>query len=902
MLPRIPLTSIFIALFLSLASAASAQLINVNFAQTYAGKAVLGTTSDAWNTLNNPQNGASTPIGLLDSAGSSSGVTLTYTTGFTYSGINPAGSGYNPGLFKSYAYTNTGSSATMTLFGLAANSAYHLIFYGGNGIAGANGRVIGWSVNGGAVKTLTQAANSGYVSTSTSATTYSGNYLDYGSVSSTAAGTLSIVISNPSGESDMAGFQIERGTQVSPSLVSVNFASPYNGPAVVGQPGDTWNTFTNPQAGYATPAPLATAAGYSSGAKLTFTTGFSYYGVSSTGYTPALFKGYAYSTGGNSVTMTLSGLTPNGSYKIYFLGGNGFSGANGRQIQWSVNGGPTVRLTQATSASYVSTSTGTNTYSGNFINYGSVSASGTGTISILVGNPAGESDMIGFQIEGGFAPPPPPLQQLVNVNFVSGYTGAAVLGTAQDTWNTFTSPQLAISSPASLADSDGNASGVSLTYTTGFTYGGYSGSGATPGLFKGYAYTNTGSSVTMSLSGLIANGKYRIIFYGGNGISGANGRVIRWSVNGGVSKTLTQIANTGFVSTSTGATSFSGNYIDYGTINADGSGHASIVVSNSSGESDMVGFQLEKPSDAMYGVNLAGGEFGPLPGSYGTDYTYPTEAEFSYYQSKGLTLIRLPFLWERLQPTLGGNLNTAELARLDDVLDLAAVYGMKVILDMHNYGRYNGNLIGSAGVSYANFGDAWNRIATHYVSDPAVYGYGIMNEPHDTANTWYIAAQQAVDSIRLVDTKHIILVSGDGWSSAEYWAANNPNLNITDPANNIIYEAHCYFDGNSSGTYAQTYDQQGAYPEIGVDRVRPFITWLQQRNAKGLIGEYGVPNNDARWNTILDKFLTHLRDNSVAGTYWAGGPWWGTYPLSCEPTSNFTIDASQMSVLSKYHQ
>jgi hypothetical protein len=38
-----------------------------------------------------------------------------------------------------------------------------------------------------------------------------------------------------------------------------------------------------------------------------------------------------------------------------------------------------------------------------------------------------------------------------------------------------------------------------------------------------------------------------------------------------------------------------------------------------------------------------------VPDVYNTNYTYPTDAEIDYYASKGLGVIRLPFLWERLQ-------------------------------------------------------------------------------------------------------------------------------------------------------------------------------------------------------------------------------------------------------------
>ena len=68
---------------------------------------------------------------------------------------------------------------------------------------------------------------------------------------------------------------------------------------------------------------------------------------------------------------------------------------------------------------------------------------------------------------------------------------------------------------------------------------------------------------------------------------------------------------------------------------------------------------------------------------------------------------------------------------------------------------------------------------------------------------------------------------------------------------------------------------------------------------KGFIGEFGVPHNDPRWNTVLDNFLFYLNANNVGGTYWAGGTWWGSYPLSIEPTDNFATHKPQMSVLQK---
>lgn len=79
------------------------------------------------------------------------------------------------------------------------------------------------------------------------------------------------------------------------------------------------------------------------------------------------------------------------------------------------------------------------------------------------------------------------------------------------------------------------------------------------------------------------------------------------------------------------------------------------------------------------------------------------------------------------------------------------------------------------------------------------------------------------------------------------------------------------------GIYCEGYDAEGAYPTIGVDRVRPFVDWLKKHNKRGLLGEYGVPGDDPRWLECLDLFLNYLAENGVEGTYWAAGARWNIY-------------------------
>lgn len=281
----------------------------------------------------------------------------------------------------------------------------------------------------------------------------------------------------------------------------------------------------------------------------------------------------------------------------------------------------------------------------------------------------------------------------------------------------------------------------------------------------------------------------------------------------------------------------------------------------------------------MIGINISGAEFGGTGGTHDTQYHYPTLSELQFYQSKGVDLIRLPFTWERMQPTMGGPLNPNELALLKGVLANAASLGLDVIIDLHNYARYYGQTIGSAtGPSSAQFADFWAKLANEIKGFSSLVGYDLMNEPHDmpSPSIWKDAAQAAVNAIRQVDMDNIIFVEGNNWSGAWSWQMYNADFILKDPADKLIYQAHQYFDHNSSGVYSGTYDQEGAYPMIGVDRLKPFVEWLAKHNLKGMIGEFGVPSNDPRWLEVMKNSLDYMKANDLIATAWGGGAWWPT--------------------------
>lgn len=305
----------------------------------------------------------------------------------------------------------------------------------------------------------------------------------------------------------------------------------------------------------------------------------------------------------------------------------------------------------------------------------------------------------------------------------------------------------------------------------------------------------------------------------------------------------------------------------------------------------------------LAGVSLAGAEFGQaIPGVFGTDYIYPSLREIDYYLAKGLTTIRLPFRWERLQRVLNSRFDGNELTRLDKIINHVTSRNGSVILDPHNYARYNGYLIGSAQIPTSAFKDFWSRLARRYGANPGVI-FALMNEPNTMpTEQWLQAASAAVAGIRGANATNLILVPGNGWTGAHSWQADwygtaNASMmpRVSDPLRKLAFEVHQYLDADFSGTQDDCGNAAGAL--AGVTRM---TAWLRKHGHRAFLGEIGV--GTARDCLAgLDDILTHLDANAdrwLGWAYWAGGPWWGSSFMSVEPADG--VDKPQMTVLREH--
>jgi endoglucanase len=313
--------------------------------------------------------------------------------------------------------------------------------------------------------------------------------------------------------------------------------------------------------------------------------------------------------------------------------------------------------------------------------------------------------------------------------------------------------------------------------------------------------------------------------------------------------------------------------------------------------SGLAASQSAKPisSHTEPGVNLAGAEFAPqkIPGIEGKDYQFPTQTQLAYYRSKGFKNIRLPILWERVQPQLRGVLDADYLNEIQRVLKTSELLGLKVVIDVHNYLQVKGQILdGSSKEDQQAFYDLWRRLSKNLKHYSSLKAYGLMNEPHDTLGGWHKIAQFGVDAIRTEDEKTPIYVAGAQWSTTVNWHTVNPRPFVEDPVDKIFYEAHIYFDRHSVGRYHDV--DKVAYPGRVTQDVMPFVLWLDQYQQKGVIGEWGVPSNDERWLPLASEFLAVAKYYGLDWYVWAGGAWRDNYVMSLEPHQSASREGVQV--------
>ncbi|KII94195.1 glycoside hydrolase family 5 protein [Plicaturopsis crispa FD-325 SS-3] len=293
------------------------------------------------------------------------------------------------------------------------------------------------------------------------------------------------------------------------------------------------------------------------------------------------------------------------------------------------------------------------------------------------------------------------------------------------------------------------------------------------------------------------------------------------------------------------------------------------------------------------GVNTAGYDFSvATDGSFTGPPVSPPPAQYEHFGSQGANLFRVPFAWQLMTPTLGGSINETFFEIYDTTVQaaLSASSSPYVIIDLHNYARWNGEIIGQGGPTNDQYTSLWTQLAAKYASQDHVI-FGLMNEPHDLNSVpdWADSVQAAVNAIRAAGADNFLLLPGSSYASAQAFPTEaGPYLvKVTDPlgdTSKLIFDVHKYLDSDNSGTHAECVTNN-------VDVLTTLVSFLKSNgNRQAILSETGG-GNVASCETDLGQELAYIKENSdtiVGWSLWAAGAFDTTYILTLTPNANGT--------------
>jgi endoglucanase len=231
-----------------------------------------------------------------------------------------------------------------------------------------------------------------------------------------------------------------------------------------------------------------------------------------------------------------------------------------------------------------------------------------------------------------------------------------------------------------------------------------------------------------------------------------------------------------------------------------------------------------------------------------------------FVKDDGLNAFRLPVAWQYLiaNDIASNTLSATNFPIFDELMQGCIKAGGKFcIIDMHNYARYEGQIIGQGGPTDAQFASIWGQLAKKYAGTPEVV-FGIMNEPHDEGSgsncpgtiditKWAATVQAAVTAIRSNGaTSQTILLPGKNYDHATTYLDSDGSgpalLAVSNPdgsKDNLVIDVHEYLDSDGSGS--QTTCSRN--PATVANGLGDLATFLRKNGRKAFLSETGGANN-----------------------------------------------------------
>ena len=255
------------------------------------------------------------------------------------------------------------------------------------------------------------------------------------------------------------------------------------------------------------------------------------------------------------------------------------------------------------------------------------------------------------------------------------------------------------------------------------------------------------------------------------------------------------------------------------------------------------------------------------------------DQDFKNCADMGMTAIRLPFTYMNVDYKQDGNY---DFAALDDFVRGAAKYGIYTILDLHGaYGSQNGmdhsgeEIESDTDVDFysneekkAKTVALWEALARHYLGNPAIAAFDLLNEPgikNGTTDWWHYDYYDVLyKAIRAIDGDRIIIFESC-WSGA----------NLPHPSErrweNCMYSFHHYTNMGDSQPHLESFEDR--------------LAEVAGRNfgVPVYMGEFTAYSNEESWVKTLElmnEYGWHWTSWTYKTSWDLGG--WGIYCASAE--------------------
>ena len=260
--------------------------------------------------------------------------------------------------------------------------------------------------------------------------------------------------------------------------------------------------------------------------------------------------------------------------------------------------------------------------------------------------------------------------------------------------------------------------------------------------------------------------------------------------------------------------------------------------------------------------------------------------DFRRVKEMGFNFVRVPFWYRWIEDDSAVGVYREDGFRLlESAVSLAKANGLYALLDMHgapggqNVWEHSGEM--GKGVLFRNDGcqkrtcDLWTAVAGRFKDEPAVLGYGCLNEPASArdAKNWADVHDLVYRAIRLADDRHMIQME-DGYKtdSRVYQEKGFFPAPLEKDWKNVFYSIHFY----------QTGSMDKHEKEAG--RILTIAKREQERCEVPIyLGEFNTINNDETSIKAMDMYLKRFNGE---GLHWS--PWtfkyvggdnttWGVY-------------------------